>query len=140
MSLPVAKLIAEARGDTALGVQLGYVSQQLGHAHVAVTARHYARWCGGDVYREPIQLALGEVPADFLARVVEEDVEHADRAESHDLPHDLHDTVSVRQEAERAATNEKPRGVGDFDAGPGLERETGFEPATLGLGSRCSTN
>jgi integrase len=26
-----------------LGVQLGYVSQQLGHADVGVTARHYAR-------------------------------------------------------------------------------------------------
>ncbi len=51
-----------------LGVQLGYVSQQLGHADVAVTARHYARWCGGDVYREPMALLPGEVPADFLAR------------------------------------------------------------------------
>jgi integrase len=54
-----------------LGVQLGYVSQQLGHADVAVTARHYARWCGGDVYREPMQLEAGEVPADFLARIAE---------------------------------------------------------------------
>ena len=32
-----------------LGVQLSYVSQQLGHSDVAVTARHYARWCGGNV-------------------------------------------------------------------------------------------
>jgi len=36
------------------GVQLAYVSAQLGHADVAITARHYARWCGGDEYRPPI--------------------------------------------------------------------------------------
>ena len=53
------------------GVQLGYVSAQLGHADVSVTARHYARWCGGDDYREPMHLAPGEVPADFLARLDE---------------------------------------------------------------------
>jgi len=52
------------------GVQLGYVSQQLGHADVAVTARHYARWAGGHVYRQPMTLAPGEVPADLLARLV----------------------------------------------------------------------
>jgi integrase len=51
------------------GVQLGYVSQQLGHADAAVTAKHYARWCGGDLYREPMRLAPGEVPADFLGRL-----------------------------------------------------------------------
>ena len=51
------------------GVQLGYVSAQLGHADVAVTARHYARWAGGDLYRQPLQLEAGEVPADFLARL-----------------------------------------------------------------------
>jgi integrase len=51
------------------GVQLGYVSKQLGHADVGVTARHYARWAGGDLYRAPMQLEPGEVPADFLARL-----------------------------------------------------------------------
>jgi len=50
------------------GVQLGYVSAQLGHADVAVTARHYAKWIGGDVYRAPLQLRAGDVPADFIAR------------------------------------------------------------------------
>jgi integrase len=50
------------------GVQLGYVSSQLGHADVAVTARHYAKWIGGDVYRAPLQLRDGDVPADFIAR------------------------------------------------------------------------
>ncbi len=50
------------------GVQLGYVSVQLGHADVAVTAHHYAKWIGGDVYRAPLQLRAGDVPADFIAR------------------------------------------------------------------------
>ncbi len=50
------------------GVQLGYVSSQLGHADVAITARHYAKWIGGEVYREPFQLRPGDVPADFIAR------------------------------------------------------------------------
>ena len=54
------------------GVQLGYVSLALGHSDVAVTARHYARWAGGDFYRAPMQLEEGEVPADLLARLDEE--------------------------------------------------------------------
>jgi len=53
------------------GVQLGYVSVQLGHADVAVTARHYARWVGGDDYRQPIRLEAGELPCDVLAKLVE---------------------------------------------------------------------
>jgi len=52
------------------GVQLGYVSQQLGHSDVSVTARHYARWAGGDEYRAPLTIESGEVPADLLARLV----------------------------------------------------------------------
>jgi len=36
---------------------------------VAITARHYARWVGGDAYRAPVQLAEGEVPADLLSRL-----------------------------------------------------------------------
>ena len=51
------------------GVQLGYVSAQLGHSDAAITAQHYAKWANGDVYREPMRLELGEVPADFLARL-----------------------------------------------------------------------
>jgi len=38
------------------GVQLGYVSSKLGHSDVAVTARHYAKWAGGEMYRGPIRL------------------------------------------------------------------------------------
>ena len=43
--------------------------RRFGHADVQVTARHYARWCGGDGYREPMRLLPGEVPADLLARI-----------------------------------------------------------------------
>ncbi len=51
------------------GVSLGYVSAQLGHSDVAVTARHYARWAGGGFYREPMPIEQGEVPADLLGRL-----------------------------------------------------------------------
>lgn len=51
------------------GVPLGYISAQLGHADVAVTAKHYARWTGGGEYRNPLTVAPGEVPADLLARL-----------------------------------------------------------------------
>jgi len=50
------------------GISPAYVSRQLGHADWSVTARHYARWCGGDAYVEPERLRPGEVPADLLAR------------------------------------------------------------------------
>ena len=33
----------------------------------AATARHYARWCGDDAYRRPLEVRDGEVPADLLA-------------------------------------------------------------------------
>lgn len=52
-------------------VSLGYVSAQLGHSDVAVTAQHSARWAGGNEYREPFRLEPGEVPADFLARLTD---------------------------------------------------------------------
>ena len=51
------------------GVQLGYVSAQLRHGDVAVTARHYARWIDADGYRRPMTVEDGEVPADLLARI-----------------------------------------------------------------------
>ena len=56
------------------GTQLGYVSRQLGHSDVATTARHYARWAGGDAYRSPLEIRQGEVPADFLARLTDPNV------------------------------------------------------------------
>ncbi len=42
---------------------------QLGHGDVAVTARHYARWVARDVYRKPLEVGEGEVPADLLVRI-----------------------------------------------------------------------
>jgi integrase len=53
------------------GIQLGYVSRQLGHSNVSVTARHYARWAGGDAYRSPLEVCGDEVPADLLSRLSE---------------------------------------------------------------------
>ena len=60
------------------GVPIGYVSKQLGHAGIEITSKHYAKWAGGDDYREPLRRKPGEVPADFLARLP--------RAESHQSP------------------------------------------------------
>ncbi len=73
------------------GVQLGYVSMQLGHADLQVTTRHYARWCGGDDYRQPMALEPGEVPADLLARIAPE------------LP-----TSSPQRETAEGSVSEKP--------------------------------
>ena len=39
------------------------------HSDVSTTARHYARWAGGDAYIEPLAIEPGEVPADLLARL-----------------------------------------------------------------------
>lgn len=50
------------------GLQLAYVSAQLGHSNVATTARHYAKWIGSE-YRAALALEPGEVPADLLARL-----------------------------------------------------------------------
>jgi len=53
------------------GAQLGYISRQLGHSDVSVTARHYARWAGGDAYRSPLEVREDEAPADLLSRLAE---------------------------------------------------------------------
>ncbi len=53
------------------GITLQYISGQLGHESVGVTAKHYAKWIGDDDYREPMRLEEGEVPADLLARLPE---------------------------------------------------------------------
>ncbi len=68
------------------GVPLGYVSRQLGHADLAVTAQHYAKWASADDYRDPLLRRPGEVPADFLARLPGGESQHspntlADQAE-----------------------------------------------------------
>jgi len=51
------------------GVPLGYVSRQLGHSDLAVTARHYVKWAAGDEYRDTMARETGELPADLLARL-----------------------------------------------------------------------
>jgi integrase len=54
------------------GIQLAYVSKQLGHQSMQLTERHYARWIpDGDEYQAPLALKPGEVPADLLARLTE---------------------------------------------------------------------
>ena len=50
------------------GINPAFIAKQLGHSNWAVTAQHYARWTGGDVYIEPERLGPGDVPADLLAR------------------------------------------------------------------------
>lgn len=98
-------------------VQPGYVSQQLGHAGVAIAARHYAHWAGGDAYRAPIVLEPGEVPADLLARLA------AGWSQGgHTLPRPAADLVDETLQ---------------FD---GLKVDPlGLEPRTVGLKARCST-
>ena len=51
------------------GVSLGWISEQLGHADIATTARHYARWIKKTGYQEPLVLESGEVPSDLLGRL-----------------------------------------------------------------------
>jgi integrase len=48
------------------GVPLSYVASQLGHASIAVTEKHYARWIPTEAWRTPPALVDGEVPADLL--------------------------------------------------------------------------
>ncbi len=100
-----------------LGVQLGYVSQQLGHADVAVTARHYARWCGGDVYRDPMPLEEGEVPADLVARAAE-----------------WHQGGTTQWQGWEREIEKL------FDLAEIVEPTAGVEPATYALRMRCSTS
>ena len=59
------------------GVPLGWVSKRLGHGNAAVTARHYAAWVDEDGYRNPLQVAPGELPTVLFARL---DLWHATTA------------------------------------------------------------
>ena len=49
------------------GIALKYVAKQLGHSKTTTTEKHYAKWCHGDDYVEPVRLSPGELPADLLA-------------------------------------------------------------------------
>ena len=57
------------------GIQLGYISVQLGHAD-HMTAKHYARLIPKE-YVEPMRLRPGEVPADLLARLSSRQIRQA---------------------------------------------------------------
>ena len=102
------------------GVQLGYVSSQLGHADVAVTAKHYARWIEAEIYREPMDIEPGEVPADLLARLS-------------DPTGDPSTLSGVGLEADEASqVHAVPQEI--------MVGRQGLEPWTLGLKARCSAN
>ena len=59
-----------ARQLLTAGIPIGYIARQLGQRDVTTTAMHYAKWCESDgIYREPMRLRKGEVPADLLARL-----------------------------------------------------------------------
>ena len=53
-----------------LGAPVAWVSESLGHANWAITARYYARWME-DAARQPVKSELnsGDVWPDLLARV-----------------------------------------------------------------------
>jgi hypothetical protein len=110
------------------GVPLGYISHQLGHADIGVASRHYARWCGGSDFRTPMVPAENEVPADLLARIAPE------------VPIKSPYPRGERSDEKLTAKTVRRREAGDVVEefleveGGLLERETGFEPATLSLG------
>jgi hypothetical protein len=119
------------------GVQLGYVSQQLGHADVAVTARHYARWAGGDVYRPPLVLAPGELPADVLAKLVAS--HQSPTTWTSEVRESLIDSAAVPP-ARDADSNDSAEACAELRRGSRVEHETGLEPATSTLATWSSTN
>ena len=58
------------------GVPLAYLSNQLGHAAIGTTERHYAKWIEREEYRRPIDLKPGEVPGDVLTHLSGASQEH----------------------------------------------------------------
>ena len=99
------------------GVQLGYVSAQLGHADVSVTAKHYAKWCGAEGYRDPMTRQPGEVPADFLARL-----------ESQQSPKTSPDSTS-REKSGNPSNSPESLGAQDWNRTSTPLRELGPEPS-----------
>ncbi len=99
----------------ASGRNVLWVAAQLGHSDGRLVLRDYAHV----LPEEEVDLSFAEPPAEPTRR-----------------PHSAifgtsHARIG-RPRTRRTATVRKPEGF--------LERETGLEPATLGLGSRCSTN
>jgi hypothetical protein len=110
------------------GVPLGYISNQLGHADIGVTSRHYARWCGGAEFRTPMVPAENEVPADFLTQLAPEVPIKSPYPRGERFDEKVTDETFRREVGDVA--EEFPEVEGGL-----LERETGLEPATLSLGS-----
>ena len=51
------------------GIPVKYVATQLGDT-VMTTDRHYGRWVAPEGYRNPVQVADGELPCDLLSRPI----------------------------------------------------------------------
>lgn len=51
------------------GIVLKWISLQLGHASVATTERHYARYMAVDGYQNPWIVPAGSVPSDLFAMI-----------------------------------------------------------------------
>jgi integrase len=108
------------------GIQLAYVSKQLGHSDIAITAKHYGKWCGGDVYAEPARLLPGEEPADLLARLAAGDPTGDPTASGHARACYASPTAAAREVL--AIPQLAPR-----RAAGGMVELAGIEPATLRL-------
>ncbi|MEE8557196.1 MAG: hypothetical protein V3T14_04860, partial [Myxococcota bacterium] len=82
------------------GVSLGYVSKQLGHARVGVTEKHYAKWIEteDEGYREPMRLQEGEVPADLLSRLPQQEYSPVSGSKSPELSPELRKGTSGKSE------------------------------------------
>jgi hypothetical protein len=91
-----------------LGVPAPWVSEALGHADRAVTARHYARWIpGGD--DEPLRREPGEVYPDLLARLAPVCAESAPtRRDGTTFPRDLEASFGTRPPGPRAPRSRRP--------------------------------
>jgi len=124
------------------GVQLGYISRQLGHADVAVTAQHYARWVAGSDYWDPMARRPGEVPADFLSRLP------VPSGDSPATPHAPDQKAAVTGDAAPATGRggqRTPAPVGairrwETDEWRNYVGRLGIEPRTNGLKARCSAS
>jgi hypothetical protein len=85
-----------------------WVSEALGHADWAVTARHYARWIPGGE-DEPLRREAGEVYPDLLARVAPVGAGgDATRRDGTAFPRDLEDSLGTRPPG-AAGTERAPR-------------------------------
>jgi len=111
------------------GVNVAYLSKQLGHSDIQVTVRHYARWCGREEYREPMRLQPGEVPADLLARIAPD--------WPHDWPHlENLDPTPSRNPANNIEVSGDPGAIRTRD--PQLRRPKGRQEETVGCATEAA--